>query len=258
MVIASGRSYPELKQLFAPFSGQLLFAPLDGAFAVAGETLLCGFPLDSESISNSMGLLSHPAVTGVEFCTQTEAYLYTAAPFVHSSFAKDTLIRTEETRIGDALRPMPQGAALPTEPIYKIIVFKKRTAAAFSLPKGTRAVYDSPIVTELVRQDISKCSAVKVLCEALHLTPADLLVFGDSENDRTLLTYAANGGGRAVTIYGAKHDVFTITPYHTQNVADSVLRFLSEEDREAAKQAQHAKQTERIANYKNHGEVSYH
>ena len=54
----------------------------------------------------------------------------------------------------------------------------------------------------------------------------EILAYGDSENDRELLSWV----GTAVTIYGAKHEIFSITKYHTQNVAESVIRFLRDED----------------------------
>ena len=64
------------------------------------------------------------------------------------------------------------------------------------------------------------------ICTVLHITPDEILAYGDSENDRELLSWV----GTAVTMYGAKYDLFSITRYHTQNVAESVLRFLRDED----------------------------
>ncbi|MBQ8577090.1 MAG: HAD family phosphatase [Clostridia bacterium] len=256
MVIASGRTYPELKSLFSPYENRLVFFALDGAVAIAGGQRLCAFPLSLAAVADVLALLSVSGIRGAEFCTRDTVYLY----------ARDeALAVSEEARLGDALRvlryradkeasPLPgEATAIPDEPVYKIVIYKKRGAEPFLLPTGTRAVYESPVVTELVRADVSKRRAAEVVCGALHTEPCNLLVYGDGENDRELLLWAAESGGRAVTVYGAKHELFSVTRYHTGNVADSVLYFLSEDDREAKKAEEDRKRTERIAKYKNHG-----
>lgn len=223
MCIASGRTYPALRRLFAPHENKLLYLPLDGACAVADDTLLFGFSLDDTSIAESLRLLCDRRVRGVELCTYKTSCL----------FAKDTsLTSSEQKRLGAELSVLwsPDQAEaqaipaqqMPTEPIYKIIVFTRRSSDPISAPNGTRAVYQSDIVTELVREDVNKRRAAELLCNALHITSDEILAYGDSENDRELLSWV----GTAVTMYGAKHDIFSITKYHTHNVAESVLRFL--------------------------------
>jgi len=223
MCIASGRTYPALRRLFVPHENKLLYLPLDGACAVADDTLLFGFPLDDTSIAESLRLLCDRRVRGVELCTYKTSCL----------FAKDTsLTSSEQKRLGAELsvlwssdqaeaQQIP-GQRMPTEPIYKIIVFTRKSSDPISAPNGTRAVYQSDIVTEFVREDVNKRRAAEVLCDALHISPDEILAYGDSENDRELLSWV----GTAVTMYGAKHDIFSITKYHTHNVAESVLRFL--------------------------------
>ena len=222
LAIASGRTYPALRRLFAPYAGCLLYFPLDGALAAAGGELLCSFPVGIAQIADCLRLLSMPGVRGVEFCTQDHSYLY----------ANDTALATSETsRLGTecVILHSPdkeETRPLPGEPVYKIIVFTKRTSEPLPPPAGLRAVYQSNIVTELIREDVSKRRAAEIVCEALHISPEEILAYGDSENDRELLEYA----GRAVTMYGAKHDLFSVTKYHTQNAAASVIRFLQDED----------------------------
>ena len=222
MCIASGRSYPALRTLFAPYADKLLYFPLDGALAVADGKLLCGFPLDAASVIDSLGLLSDPRVRGIALCTQDHSCLYACDA---------ALAASEQKRIGDELKVLytpGQTAPLlpPNEPIYKIIVFTKKSSDPITPPVGLRAVYQSDIVTELIREDVNKRRAAEIVCDALHITPDEILAYGDSENDRELLSWA----GTAVTMYGAKHDLFSITKYHTQNVAESVIRFLHDGD----------------------------
>lgn len=222
MCIASGRTYPALRRLFAPHGNKLLYLPLDGACAIADDTLLCGFPLGIASMADSLRLLYDNRVRGVELCSYKTSYLFT----------KDTaLVYSEQKRLGEELSVLwspdkAEAQTMPTEPIYKIIVFTRRSSDPISAPNGTRAVYQSDIVTELVREDVNKRRAAELLCDALHITPDEVLAYGDSENDRELLLWA----GTAVTMYGAKHDIFSITKYHTHNVAESVLHFLHDED----------------------------
>ena len=222
MCIASGRTYPALRRLFAPHENQLVYLALDGACAVADGTLLCGFPLGTASVADSLRLLCDSRIRGIELCAYKTSYLY----------ARDrALTESEQKRLGEELQillspDMQKAKSLPGEPIYKIIVFTRRSADPIDAPVGTRAVYRSEIVTELVREDVNKRRAAEVLCDTLQIPPDDILAYGDSDNDRELLLWA----GKAVTMYGAKHDIFSVTKYHTQNVAESVLRFLHEED----------------------------
>ena len=222
MCIASGRTYPALRRLFAPHEDKLLYLPLDGACAIADDTLLCGFPLGIASMADSLRLLYDNRVRGVELCAFRTSYLFTKDP---------ALTCSEQKRIGEELSVLwspdkGEAQTMPKEPIYKIIIFTRRTADRIDAPCHTRAVYQGDIVTELVREDGNKRRAAELLCDALAITPDAVLAYGDSENDRELLSWA----GTAVTMYGAKHDLFSITKYHTQNVAESVLHFLHDED----------------------------
>ncbi len=219
LCIASGRTYPALRRLFAPYANGLLYFPLDGAVAVGGSEILCSFPLSNRAVSDGLKLLSLPYVRGVEFCTLHHSY-----PAVNDS----ALIHSELARLGEECIPLRTAHAdgidaLPAEPIYKIIVFTRPTSSAIPLPHDTRAVYQSAYVTELVRTDVSKRRAAEITCESLHISADEILALGDGENDRELLSYA----GTAVTIYGAPHHVFSLTKHHTQNAARAILRFLN-------------------------------
>ena len=222
MCIASGRTYPALRRLFAPYEKQLLYLALDGACAMADDTLLCGFPLGLTAVTDSLRLLCDSRVRGVELCACKTSYLYARDP---------ALTVSEQKRLGEELSvlwtpDLPQAKPLPEEPIYKIIVFTKAHTDPIDPPQTTRAVYQSDIVTELVRKDVNKRRAAELICQSLHISQDEILAYGDSENDRELLSWA----GIPVTVYGAKHDLFSITKYHTHNVAESVLRFLREDD----------------------------
>ncbi len=230
-VIASGRTHAELKRLFIPYEKNILYIPLDGSLAVAGETLLCGFPLQGESLTDIRSLLCDRGVRGILFCTKDAVWC---------ASDDDALSKREDARLCGELRHLsfdrydPATPILPNEPIYKVCVYTKRGYKITRKPHAVRATYESPCLTEYVREDVSKWSALQVLCEGLHISPADAIAYGDSGNDREMLTGVRDAGGRAVTIYGAIHDIFSITPYHTKNVAESVLFFLSEDDKKEA------------------------
>ena len=63
------------------------------------------------------------------------------------------------------------------------------------------------------------------MCGELGIDRADVMAFGDSGNDRTLLEFA----GHPVTIYGSKHEIFALSDKHTKNVADYVRYMLKKE-----------------------------
>ncbi len=228
LAIASGRCYATLKPLFGTYADRILYFPLDGALAIAADTLLCSFPLDGNAIADGLSLLGHSHVRGVELCAQNTSYLYANDP---------ALVLSEEKRLGTTLTVCYSRGVIPfsadtqaEEPIYKIIIFsapvgcsKKIDAAAI---RGVRTVYRSDTVWELVRKDVSKRTAAEAVCRALHISPEEVLAFGDNENDRELLMFA----GTAVTMYGAKHDLFSITPYHTHNVAEAVMYHIKKDN----------------------------
>ena len=228
IAIASGRCYSTLKPLFGTYADRILFFPLDGTLAIAADTLLCSFPLDGDAIEDGLSLLSHVHVRGVELCAQNTSYLYANDP---------NIVLSEKKRLGDSLTVCYSRDVIPfspeaqtEEPIYKIIVFFAPLGCTQRLDntviRGVRTVYKSDTVWEVIRKDISKRTAAETVCRALQISPEEVLAFGDNENDRELLMFA----GTAVTMYGAKHDLFSITPYHTSNVAETVMYHIKKDN----------------------------
>lgn len=205
-VVASGRTIAALRQIFAEFSERLIFISFDGAYISAGQTRIADFPIGKEAIEQAIALASSNEVNGVELCTAERSYL----------ISKSTLLQdSEKRRLGVEYAPF-EGTS---EPVYKLIVFTKR-GSDIEIP-GIHRVYRAERVVELVRSDVDKAKAAKLLCTELGIDPRDMVAFGDGENDRTLLELS----GCPVTMYGSRHDVFALSRRHTANVAEYV-RFL--------------------------------
>lgn len=238
--MASGRSYPELKRFFSVYSDRIIYFALDGALAVAGGEILCSFEIAQEML---LCALSHVkkymnSVIGAEFCAKDKNYIMTFG----SSYLSNMVFESEKKRLGNEQLIRLDNFELPKEPIYKFVLIHKHGAPEINLP-DMKKVYESSKVCEYVRYGISKKTSAEVICNAMNISSEGVLAYGDSENDRELLTFA----GKAVTVYGAKHDLFSITKYHTQNVCNSVLGFLKDEDADKAKKEN-----------KYYGKVQYH
>ena len=207
-VVASGRTLTQLMEIFARHADRLIFFSLDGAYISAGKKCLAAFPIDAGIIKAVKKRLSDDII-GIEFCAAERSYLLTD---------KKPLRESEAQRLG-----VEYSDADSDEPVYKLIIFTK-PGADIEIP-GLHAVYYGDKVKEFVRDGIDKASAASLLCGELGIDRADVMAFGDSGNDRTLLEFA----GQPVTIYGSKHDVFALSDKHTKNVADYVRYKLKKE-----------------------------
>lgn len=204
-VIASGRTLTQLRTIFGKNADRLIFFALDGAYISVGNICAAAFPVDTAIIKTIKKALPY-GVTGIEFCAAEKSYLLTDSQELRGSEAR---------RLGDEYADLcPDDDC--AEPIYKLIVFTK-PGADVSFP-GLHAVYYGDKVKEFVREGIDKAFAASFLCNELGIDRADVMAFGDSGNDRTLLKFA----GQPVTIYGSKHEIFALSDKHTKNVAEYI------------------------------------
>lgn len=209
--VASGRTLPSLWRIFEKWADRLIFFALDGALCTAGKVRIADHPIPPETVSLMLG--SADDYTGIELCTGSKSCLLSNKPFLHES---------EQRRLGGEYARLE---APPDEPVYKIILFGRRGSEP-GIPDGLHAVYKNETITELVRADVDKALAASELCGALGIPASKAAAFGDGENDRTLLRFA----GIPVTIYGAKHDIFSLSHRHTENAAEYVRLLLREND----------------------------
>lgn len=200
-VVASGRTPTQLRAIFARHADRLIFFALDGAYISAGKKCLAAFPIDVGIIKAVKKQISDDII-GVELCTAEKSCLLT-----NSRALKESEARRLGSEYSDADHD---------EPVYKLIIFT-RPGADVEIP-GLHAVYYGDKVKEFVREGIDKAFAASLLCGELGIDRADVMAFGDSGNDRTLLEFA----GQPVTIYGSKHEIFALSDKHTKNVADYV------------------------------------
>ena len=203
IAVASGRTLRALRKIFAKWADRLLFFAFDGAYISIGNQRLADFPIGIEALEAAKNLLSE-GHAGIEFCTAERSYLMSESSM---------LCESEKRRLGDEYADFGDfdGSA-----VYKLIVFA-RQGGEIEIP-GLHAVYRGERVIEFVRERVDKASAAALICKELRIDPADLMAFGDSDNDRTLLKFA----GQPVTIYGAKHEIFALSDKHTKNAAEYV------------------------------------
>lgn len=153
--VASGRTYVELKEFFAPFEKDIFFITNDGAETIYKEETLLDFPI-SEKFSSPSYALHGKYMT----------YLKTKDIPLTRSLLKQ--MRNHVTLLdGD----------FPDEPIYKITDYAKVKYDALPL------VYQDNSMNEYIAHPASKGIAVKMLLAHLNIPLGESCSFGDNFND---------------------------------------------------------------------------
>lgn len=125
-------------------------------------------------------------------------------------------------------------AGLLTEPCVNVVLRNPQVGPrrlADLLPTlgvtGVVAMYSNDSVLEVQRSGVSKATALARLCGELGLSASDVVAFGDSENDRELLSWAGHGVamGNAAAHIQAVADEVTLPNAH-DGVAVVVERLL--------------------------------
>lgn len=160
--VASGRSFTELRKLFARWEDRIYFIASDGALVIyRGETLFSS-PVNSFS---SDEFTAHGKYT---------AYLKSnSLPLIraHMKHYDSHVMRIESFSDIDA-------------PIYKVTDF------ASSEKKELYRVYTSRTMDEYVELGVNKGSAAEKLSSHLGIKKEDVISFGDNTNDLELFSHS--------------------------------------------------------------------
>ncbi len=101
------------------------------------------------------------------------------------------------------------------EPIYKALIHKKGEKIEL---EGMNKIYDSFSMTEFVPCGVDKCSSLVKIIEANGWDKKDCVVFGDSENDRSMLSEFEN----SYAMIWAKPSIKASASYITDSVVKTI------------------------------------
>ena len=97
---------------------------------------------------------------------------------------------TEVPNLADALDFSPCKLLMSADPA-RIKAVQREIAAL--LPAGLTVVQTAAFYLEVIPSDVDKGRGLRALCDALGITPAQAVAFGDSENDIPMLRAAGMG-----------------------------------------------------------------
>ncbi|MBR2407022.1 MAG: HAD family phosphatase [Clostridia bacterium] len=158
VAIASGRPYPQLRALFGALSHRLVFICLDGALTRRHDFVLHKRPLPPKAVAQLLSEYPKATVHGRE-----AAYSLGGAP------------------VG---RPIASPNEVG-EPVLKLELFTDKVPEE---NPNYRLAYREPGIAELVAPCANKGNAALTLMDKLGITPEQAVAFGDSRNDKELLS----------------------------------------------------------------------
>lgn len=178
---ASGRQYDSLRSLFAPVGDDIYYLCQNGAVVLdRGEPVFTSFlamalvrPLVEEilAVPECEVLISFP--TGAYVLPKQESYVTLMLEVKHSAV---TVISSLDEI---------------TEPVTKIAAYCPITGAAGMAPRfhhwnsSLKVAIGGPLWVDFGRA--SKADGLLPLCRRLGISPADVMAFGDNDNDASLL-----------------------------------------------------------------------
>lgn len=213
---ASGRSYTDLKRLFAGVEKDMAFVCHDGAIAVYKGSVLM-----KTAIEHREG-----------FALMKEAYGLLAKPVVYGGYM--AYILAGQKSFGESVRHALNNHVMETDCLdsvnddyLKIALYKAGADAAGldALEKKYKVdkIYSSDEWREYVAPGVNKGAAIEYLQKRFLITREETLCFGDNSNDIEMLKQA----GVAYAMENALPCVKEVCGYVTKDVAATVERILA-------------------------------
>ncbi len=156
-VIASGRPYDQLQQLFRPVCQQVMFICMDGALIINRECVLAKNPVPDAKVRELLAKYPDVLLFG----------------------------RRKHAAFGNPKFPGQPCSSLFAvgEPVLRVGINTNDTHPA----EGLRTIYRADGWVELVSETANKGAALKTLCGKFDIDLANVYAFGDNDNDVEML-----------------------------------------------------------------------
>lgn len=213
--IASGRSYPDLKELFSPVKNDVTFICNDGASIVRCDNVLYSSPLDKSM---------------VKCMSKTYKNDYKAM----AVYAKDYTYYISDTE-DNLPGQKTDSESIPSIPgnIFKVAFLGFSQKARIKLDNlGVKAgilnnVYNDPDWTEYIKAGTNKGVAAEYLQKHYNCSISQTAAFGDNINDLEMLRRARV----SFAIENGNADVLRMCKYKTNNVSNEILNIIEKGER---------------------------
>jgi|GEM_PF-2661845 len=213
--IASGRSYPDLKELFSPIVNDVTFICSDGALVVENNNLSYSSPLNKSQV----------ACMSKTYKSDYEAMVIYAKDYTY--YLSDKEFYEFGTKITSN-----EVSQIPGD-IFKVAFYMLSKKAKIKLDNlGIKSgilnkVYEDPHWTEYIKAGIDKGTAAESVQKRYGVSVSETAAFGDNLNDlgmlrRARVTFAANN---------ANAEVIRMCKFRTNNVTNEILNIIEKGDR---------------------------
>lgn len=213
--IASGRSYPDLKELFAPVKNDVTFICNDGASVIRCDNVLYSSPLDKSM---------------VKCMSKTYKNDYKAMAI----YAKDYtyyISDTDDNLPGQKITS-ENILAIPGN-IFKVAFYGLSERAKIKIDNlGVKAgilnkVYNDPNWTEYIKSNTNKGVATEYLQKHFNCSASQTAAFGDNLNDLEMLRRARV----SFAMENGNAEVLRMCKYKTNNVSNEILNIIEKGER---------------------------
>lgn len=207
--VASGRSYHELKRLFADSPVDIYFIASDGALAVYKEETLFHNKIPASAQSMLISSARSQGLPGVMFSSKYLSYYVCSCPkfsdYVHKNLNYHVLrvSRAQEME----------------EPVYKVSFYRKhKLTLSADLNRQLTEVYDGGKWQDFVPNGTDKAEAISQLQKLLGISAAETAVFGDNTNDVKMLLSTPN----SYAVAGANPKAIKAGRHQTENILKTI------------------------------------
>lgn len=211
---ASGRSYSDLSRIFQAVKQDIIFIANDGAVVFYKGKVLCRFPIDST--------LGFSFIKDIYQYTKAEIVLYGEKKIYilpkEKEFEKIMLgLGEEQVQIVQCINQV-QEEYLKIACYHKTDIEKQIGEYLPYWKEKFHIPYRSANWVELTSCGVHKATAVERILDLFQIKREELLVFGDNENDKELLSLTEF----AYAMKGAKAEIKQFCAYETENVTETI------------------------------------
>ena len=206
-VIASGRCYQDLSNLFAPVLDLVTFICSDGALAVKNGTTLFSAPIEKQLAADLILACGHEPESGVVINCK------------NGSYSNKALAGLSQVTVSEDLSTISE--AFCKIAFYGLSDFAKYKVRSFAERSGKLTeVYADVHWTEFVTKNTDKGAACSALQAQWGISPFETVAFGDNTNDFGMLRRARVTFATSTAIY----DIKKMCKYCTDNIPGEIIK----------------------------------
>lgn len=208
--IASGRSYPDLKRLFAPVADCVIFVCNDGALTVERDAILFSSPLNKSQVICMSKTYENDYETMIIYTKDTTYYI------------------SESRHFGFAEKISPEDISSIAGDIFKVAFSNLKDRAKIKLdnlyvkPGILNKVYEDSTWTEYITSQTDKGTAARELQNTYRISASETAAFGDNLNDLNMLRRAR----LSFAPENAHPEVIRMCKYKTNDINKEILNII--------------------------------